>query len=94
MQQMTDELVGSRENVLCLLAGGGEKATFVLKISKDLVGKGLNAGKLIKEIAKIAGGSGGGRPDMATAGGKEPAKIDEALKAAEALIGSSLGASA
>ncbi len=94
LQQMTDELVGSRENVLCLLAGGGEKATFVLKISKDLVGKGLNAGKLIKEIAKIAGGSGGGRPDMATAGGKEPAKIDEALKAAESLIGSSLGASA
>ncbi|HNW33599.1 MAG TPA: alanine--tRNA ligase, partial [Candidatus Ozemobacteraceae bacterium] len=94
LQQMTDELVGSRENMLCLLASGGEKATFVLKISKDLVGKGLNAGKLIKDIAKIAGGSGGGRPDMATAGGKDPAKIDEALKVAESLIGTTLGVSA
>jgi alanyl-tRNA synthetase len=41
--------------------------------------KGLHAGKIIKEVAAITGGGGGGRPDMAQAGGKDPAKLGEAL---------------
>lgn len=86
MKSLTDDLVGNSGKTMVLLAAGGEKAAFVLKISKDLVGNALNAGKLVKEIAKVADGSGGGRPDMATAGGKAPEKVDEALAAAEKMF--------
>ena len=48
-----------------------------LKIAID---KGVHCGKIIKEIAKIAGGGGGGRPDMAEAGGKLPEKLEEAIE--------------
>ncbi|MEW6711491.1 MAG: alanine--tRNA ligase [Candidatus Riflebacteria bacterium] len=91
MKELCDELVGNaRGKTLALLATGGEKAGFVIKISKDLVQEGLHAGKIIKEVAKVAGGSGGGRPDMATAGGKDVEKIDEALAQAEQLISQAL----
>ncbi|MFZ5949457.1 MAG: DHHA1 domain-containing protein, partial [Candidatus Rifleibacteriota bacterium] len=91
MKELCDELVGNaRGKTLALLATGGEKAGFVIKISKDLVQDGLHAGKIIKEVAKVAGGSGGGRPDMATAGGKDVEKIDEALAQAEQLISQAL----
>lgn len=87
MKELTDELIGNaREKTLVLLAAGGDKAGFVLKLTDDLVKKGLHAGKIIKDVAKVAGGSGGGRPDMATAGGKDVDKIDEALSLAEKLI--------
>lgn len=91
MKELTDELIGNaREKTLVLLATGGDKAGFVLKLTDDLVKKGLHAGKIIKDVAKIAGGSGGGRPDMATAGGKDVEKIDEALSLAEKLITAAL----
>ncbi|MNN22302.1 Alanine--tRNA ligase [compost metagenome] len=48
--------------------------------------QGLHAGKLVKEVAAICGGGGGGRPDMAQAGGKDASKIEAALKQAEQLI--------
>ncbi|NCB37640.1 MAG: alanine--tRNA ligase [Erysipelotrichia bacterium] len=87
MKDISDQLVGNAgEKTVVLLATGGEKAGFVLKLTGDLVKKGLHAGKLIKDIAKVAGGSGGGRPDMATAGGKDVEKIDAALSEAEKLI--------
>ena len=56
-----------------------EKPAFVAAVTKDLTGKGYHAGNIIREIAKRAGGGGGGRPDMAQAGGKDPSKIKEAL---------------
>jgi len=90
MKKLTDDLIANNSKTLALLASAGEKVNFVLKISKDLVENGLNAGKIIKDIAKIAGGGGGGRPDMATAGGKYVAKIDEAVQAVENLIIQSL----
>ena len=52
----------------------------------DAVAKGFHAGKLIKEIAAIAGGSGGGRPDSAMAGVKEPGKLGEAIAATPELV--------
>jgi alanyl-tRNA synthetase len=55
-------------------------------VSKDLVKRGVNAGNIIKEMAKIAGGGGGGRPDMAQAGGKNPEKTPEALHIVNNLI--------
>lgn len=60
----------------------GEKVNFVAKASKEAVAKGIHAGNIVKAAAKVAGGGGGGRPDMAQAGGKEPAKLSEALTAA------------
>jgi alanyl-tRNA synthetase len=60
----------------------GEKVTFVAGVSDDLIAKGLKAGDWIRETAKIAGGGGGGRPQMAQAGGKDPTKIGEALEKA------------
>ena len=60
----------------------GEKVNFVAKATKDAVAKGIHAGNIIKVAAKVAGGGGGGRPDMAQAGGKMPEKLSEALEAA------------
>jgi alanyl-tRNA synthetase len=57
----------------------------VASVSKDLT-KQYHAGNIIKELAAMLGGGGGGRPDFAQAGGKEPAKINAALKRAEELI--------
>jgi alanyl-tRNA synthetase len=64
----------------------GGKAGLVALVSKDAVAEGLSAGSIIREIAPIVGGGGGGRDDMAQAGGKDPAKLDEALAAARAAI--------
>jgi len=59
-------------------------ATLFAGVTDDLIAKGLNAGDIVKQIAPLIGGGGGGRPQMAQAGGKNPEKIDEALaKAAE-----------
>lgn len=55
------------------------KVNFVAMVTKDLLDKGVHAGNIIREVAKTAGGGGGGRPDMAQAGGKDPAKLQEAL---------------
>jgi alanyl-tRNA synthetase len=64
---------------IMLAAVTGEKVTFVSAVSDDLIAKGLKAGDWIRETAKIAGGGGGGRPQMAQAGGKDPSKINDAL---------------
>ena len=75
-----DKLDGSGV-VLVGAAMGDDKVNFVCKVSKDVVAKGAKAGNIVKAAAQVAGGNGGGRPDMAQAGGKEPAKLMEALKA-------------
>jgi len=53
---------------------------------KDAVAKGIHCGKIVKEVATICGGGGGGRPDMAQAGGKDAEKVDEALQAAWGVV--------
>ncbi len=67
------------------------KAGLVALVSKEAVDRGLSAGSIIREIAPIVGGGGGGRDDMAQAGGKDPAKLDEALTAARAAVERELG---
>jgi alanyl-tRNA synthetase len=66
--------------VICLGSAVDGKVNLVASVSKDLT-KRVQAGKLVQEIAKLVGGGGGGRPDLAQAGGKDPAKLDEALAA-------------
>jgi alanyl-tRNA synthetase len=66
------------------------KVNFVVAVTKDVTVKGVHAGKLIKEVAKIAGGGGGGKPEMAQAGGKDVAKLDEALAKTAEIVGNQL----
>jgi len=67
------------DSALLLGSVAGDKVAFLAAVPKPLIAKGLKAGDWVREVAKVAGGGGGGRPDMAQAGGKDPAKIDEAL---------------
>jgi alanyl-tRNA synthetase len=57
----------------------------VVAVTSDLSGR-IKAGQIVKELAPIVGGSGGGRPDFAEAGGRSPDKIDEMLAATEAVV--------
>lgn len=67
------------------------KAGLIAAVTDDLVKKGAHAGKLIQEAAKVVDGKGGGRPNMARAGGKDPGKLAEALQAAKKLAAQQLG---
>jgi alanyl-tRNA synthetase len=78
-------------SVVVLGSAFGSKAGLVALVSKDVVERGLSAGSIIREIAPLVGGGGGGRDDMAQAGGKDPSKLDEALAAARAAIERELG---
>jgi alanyl-tRNA synthetase len=71
--------------IICLGSQVGEKAMLLCMVTKDLAGK-FNAGEIVKEIAPIVGGSGGGRPDMAQAGGTQPENIDKALAKVKDLL--------
>ncbi|MBR0277616.1 MAG: alanine--tRNA ligase [Clostridia bacterium] len=67
-----------------------DKIVFIAMASKDAVAKGAHSGNIIREIAKIAGGSGGGKPDMAQGGGKDVSKVSEALKAVVGVVSSQI----
>ncbi len=64
----------------------GQRVNFVVMVAKSLADKGVHAGKVIGEVARVAGGGGGGRPDMAQAGGREPGKLGEALECGRAVL--------
>ena len=66
------------------------KVALIVGVTKDLLGK-VQAGKVVGEIAKLVGGSGGGRPDMAEAGGKDSSQLDAALKSAADVVGALVG---
>lgn len=68
-------------SVIILASDMGDKVNLIVMATDDAVAKGAHAGNIIKEIAPMVGGGGGGRPNMAQAGGKNPAGIDEALLA-------------
>lgn len=87
LRSTADELKSKLPDaVLVLGAVMDDKVNFVVAVPQDLVKKGFHAGKLVKEIAAVCGGGGGGRPDMAQAGGKDASKLGEALKKAEELV--------
>jgi alanyl-tRNA synthetase len=78
MADLIRDKLGS--GVVILGSAWAERVGFVAMVTKDLLGRGLHAGKIIKEVASITGGGGGGRPDMAQAGGKDPSRLNEALE--------------
>jgi alanyl-tRNA synthetase len=80
-----------RASAVVLGGTEGEKVGLVALFSKEAVEHGLSAGTTIREVAPIVGGGGGGRDEMAQAGGSEPAKLDEALAAARVAIERELG---
>ena len=80
MRQLVDVLRRKQETglaVLLITAADG-KVQLVAGLSKDLIERGLHAGNWLKEVAPVVGGGGGGRPDLAQAGGKSPEKINAA----------------
>jgi len=76
----------AKSAVIVLGFGDGDKATLLAGVTDDLIKKGLKAGDIVKAIAPVIDGGGGGRPQMAQAGGKNPKKINDALKKAAELI--------
>ena len=87
LRTLSDDIKKSYKNTAMVFAAvAGEKVTFLTSLTDDLVEKGYHAGNMIKQIARIAGGGGGGKADMAQAGGKDPSKVNDALAFAETLI--------
>lgn len=85
MRQLVDRIrQKSEDSVVVIGAVDGDRCQLLVGVSKGLVGR-IKAGDIVREVAPVIGGGGGGRPDMAQAGGKDPAKLDEALAAAKKL---------
>ena len=87
LRTMCDKIRDSAPNVVAVLAATQDgKANIAVTVGKDAQQKGLNAGKIVREVAKVAGGNGGGKAEFAMAGAKDLTKLDEALAAAEGIV--------
>ena len=87
LRQMGDMLRDKAANIVGVLASvNGEKPSFLAICGKDAVAKGLKAGEVVKLVCSTCGGSGGGKPDSAMGGGKDAAKVDEALSLVEGFV--------
>ncbi len=93
LRQLIDQIRKTAAPCAILLATteGEHKVTLVAGVSRDLIDR-VRAGDIVKQIAPIVGGGGGGKPDMAQAGGKLPAKLPEALQRAQELLRDKLAA--
>ncbi len=87
LRSMGDDIKSTNDNAVAVIAGiNGEKASIVAVCGKNAVAKGVKAGDVVREVAKLAGGGGGGRPDSAMAGAKDLSKLDSALSSAINII--------
>jgi alanyl-tRNA synthetase len=87
MRQQIDRLRQKAGTAVVVIGWADDgKVQLLAAVTDDLVKKGLHAGKLVGQVAKVVGGGGGGKPTMAQAGGKEPAKLGEALQLARSLV--------
>ncbi|MEH7461206.1 alanine--tRNA ligase [Bacillus thuringiensis] len=91
LRTMMDDLKNKLQSaVIVLTAVNDDKVNILAGVTKDLIEQGYHAGKLVKEVASRCGGGGGGRPDMAQAGGKNPAQVEDALTFVEEYVKSVL----
>ena len=91
LRTMCDRFRDARPNMVVILISAQEdKANIAVSVGKEAQAKGLNAGKIVREVAQVAGGKGGGKPDFAMAGTKDVTKLDDALKAADGIVGNML----
>lgn len=87
LRSMGDDLKASNDNAVAIIAGAnGPKATIVAICGKNAIEKGVKAGDVVREVAKLAGGGGGGRPDSAMAGAKDIEKLDDAISATVSIV--------
>jgi alanyl-tRNA synthetase len=91
MRQLSDTLLNRINSGVVILGRSGDgKASLIVRTSPDLT-KRVPAGQVIKELAPMVGGKGGGKPDMAEGGGNQPDKLPEALKASFEIVERMLG---
>lgn len=93
LREMSDwfrDRLGSGVVVLGAVNAAG-RPILIASVTDDLTKKGLHAGKIVKSVAQMVGGGGGGSPKMAQAGGKDPAKLTEALATVDALVAEAVG---
>ena len=92
VRTLVDNLRGKLGSGVVVLGGVQEdgKVALIVGVTKDLTSR-VQAGKVVAQLAQMVGGSGGGRPDMAEAGGKDASQLDAALRSAPRIVGSFLG---
>ena len=91
LRKICESVNDSVEDAVAVAAGVSDgKLTFCCVCTKAAIAKGLKAGNIIREVAKIAGGNGGGKPNLAMAGGKDVTKADEALYAVKGIVEAAL----
>lgn len=87
LRSLTDKIKDKiGDGVVVLASTNGKSIQFTAGVSKSFIKKGVKAGNIIREVAKLTGGGGGGRDDFASAGGKDISKLDDALKKVKDLI--------
>lgn len=87
LRTLCDSIRDKMDTGVAVLASDNDgKLMFIAMATKNALSKGVHAGNIIKEITKIAGGSGGGKPDMAQGGGKDASKVADALEAVKAIV--------
>lgn len=87
LRQMVDDLKAKFEQAVIVLgASDGDKVMLAAGVSKNIAGKEYHAGNIVKAVAEQCGGKGGGRPDMAMAGAKNPEQLDAALESVYTLV--------
>ena len=92
LRSAVDVIKNTHEEAVAVLASvTGDKVAFIAYAGKRAREKGIDAGKLVKEVAKVVGGGGGGREELAQAGGTDIAKTNEALELARKLLAGKLG---
>ena len=92
LKKTAESIKADYPDVIAVLAGiNGDKLTFCAACGKEAVDKGAHAGNLVKEVAKAAGGNGGGKPDVAMAGGKDITKVDAALQTVGTVAAAQMG---